>query len=97
MHSIHLPQVRLWICIENHQPSRAPCPPEVNPESTVIRERVADPLGAKAILNDDEDSAPLVEIAHGDAVPLARSTTDGLDDKGVSSGVRRPRDADEKG
>jgi hypothetical protein len=54
-------------------------------------------MGAEAILNDDENSAPLVEIADGDAAPLPRSTTDGLDDESVSSGVRRPRDAGEKG
>jgi hypothetical protein len=97
MHSIHPAKVGLWIGIEDPQPGRAPCPPEVNPEATVIRKRVADPVGAEAILNDDDDSAAIVEIPHWDAAPLTRSTTDCLDDERASSGVRRPRDASEKG
>jgi hypothetical protein len=97
MHSIHLAKVRLWIGIEDPQPRQAPCPPEVNPQVTVIRKRVADPIGAAALLNDDDESVAVVEISHRDAAPLTRSTTDGLDDERVPSGVRRPRDASEKG
>jgi hypothetical protein len=54
-------------------------------------------VGAEATLNDDDDSAAVVEIPHWDAAPLIRSTTDCLDDERASSGVRRPRDAREKG
>jgi hypothetical protein len=80
MHSIHPAKVSLWICIEHPQPGRAPRSLEVNPEAAVIRKRVADPVGARAILNDDDDAAAVVEIPHWDAAPLTRSTTDRFDD-----------------
>jgi hypothetical protein len=54
-------------------------------------------VGVRAILNDNDDSAAVVEISHRDAAPLTRSTTDGFDDQRVSPRVRRPRDASEKG
>jgi hypothetical protein len=58
----------------------------MNPEATVVRERVADPVGARAVLHD-----------HDDAAALTRATADGFDDERVFSGVWRPGDAYEKG
>jgi hypothetical protein len=54
-------------------------------------------VGVRAILNDNDDSAAVVEISHWDAASLTRSTTDCFDDQRVSPRVRRPRDASEKG
>jgi len=65
----------------------------VNPEATVVRERVADPVGAGAVLDDDDDAPAVVEIAHGDAAALTRATADGFDGERVFSGVWRPWDA----
>jgi hypothetical protein len=64
----------------------------VNPEATVVRERVADPVSAGACLHDDDNVATVVEIADGDATPFARPMTDCFNDQRVLAIVRRPRD-----
>jgi hypothetical protein len=69
----------------------------VNPEATLVRERVADPVGVGAVLHDNDNAAPIVEIPHWDAAPLTRATANGFDDEGVFPGVWRPWDADEQG
>jgi hypothetical protein len=69
----------------------------VNPETTVVRERVADPVGAGAVLHDNDDAPAVVEIPHGDTAALTRATADGFDDERVFSGVWRPWDTYEKG
>jgi hypothetical protein len=97
MHSIHPAKVGLWIRIQDAQAGRPPCSPEVNPEATVVRKRIADPLGAGTILNDDDNSAAVVEIPHGDAASPTRPPADCFNDECVPSGVWRPRDAGENG
>jgi hypothetical protein len=72
MHSIHPAKVGLCICIEDPQAGGAPSSAEVNPEASVVCQRVADPLGAGAILDDDDDAAAVVQIPYGDAPPLTR-------------------------
>src|SRR5215475_12385699 len=96
MYAIHPAEVAVWICIEDPQAGRAPCSAQVNSEATVVLERVADPLGVRAVLHDDDDAAAVIEISHGDATALTRATADGFDDERVFSRVWRPWDAHEK-
>jgi hypothetical protein len=60
----------------------------MNPEATIVRERVADPVNAGAFLYDDNDSPAVVEIPHGGATLLTRATAEGFDDeRGFSGGM----------
>jgi len=97
MDAIHSAEVAVWICVEDPQAGQAPCSAQVNPEATVVLERVADPLGAGTVLHDDDDVAAVIEISHGDTTALTRATADGFDDERVFSRVWRPWDAYEKG
>jgi hypothetical protein len=96
MYAIHSAEVAVWICVEDPQAGRAPCTSKVNPEATVVRERVADPVSARPPRRR-YDVAAIVEIPHGDAAALTGATADGFDDERVFSGVWRPWDAYEKG
>ena len=97
MYAIHSAEVAVWICVEDPQAGQAPCSAQVNPEATVVLERVADPLGVGAVLHDDDDAPAVIEIPDGEATALTRATADGFDDERVFSRVWRPRDAYEKG
>ena len=97
MYAIHSAEVTVWICVEDPQAGRAPCSAQVNPEAIVVLERVADPVGTGTVLHDDDDAAAVVEIPHGDAAALTRSTAHRFDDERVFSGVWRPWDTYEKG
>ncbi|HEX3033901.1 MAG TPA: hypothetical protein VHT73_02055 [Thermodesulfobacteriota bacterium] len=97
MYAIHSTKVAFWICIKDLQAGIAPCASEVNPEATAICECISDPVGAEAILHDDNNVTAIVEIPHGNTAPFARPMADCFNDKRVSPGVRRPRDAGQKG
>jgi hypothetical protein len=96
MYAIHSAEVAVWICVEDPQAGFVPCTSKVNPETSVVREGVSDPVSAEAILHDDDDVAAIVEIPHGDAAALTGATADGFDDERVFSGVWRPRDTNQK-
>src|SRR5215470_20375896 len=66
MYAIHSAEIAVWICVEYLQAGRAPRSAQVNPETTVVRDRVADPVGAGAVLHDNDDARAVVEIPHGD-------------------------------
>jgi len=97
MYAIHSAEVAVWICVEDPQAGFVPCTSKVNPEASVVREGVSDPVSAEAILHDDDNVAAIVEIPRGDAAALTGATADGFDDERVFSGVWRPWDAYEKG
>jgi hypothetical protein len=97
MYAIHSAEVAVWICIEDPQAGVAPCTSKVNPEASVVREGVSDPLSAETILHDDDNVAGIVDIPHGDATSLTGATADGFDDKSVFPGVWRPWDACDQG
>jgi len=97
MYAIHSAQVAVWICVENPQAGFVPCTAKVNPQASVVREGVSDPVSAEAILRDDDNVAAIVEIPHGDTAPFARPMADCFNDKRVSSGIWRPRDTNQKG
>ena len=97
MYTIHSAQVAVWICVEDPQAGFVPCAAKVNPQASVVREGVSDPVSAEAILYDDDNVAAIVEIPHRDAAPFARSMADCFNDKRVSSGIWRPRDTNQKG
>jgi hypothetical protein len=97
MYAIHSAEVAVWICVEDPQAGFVPCTSKVNPEASVVREGVSDPVSAEAILHNDDDVAAIVEIPHGDTAPFARPMADCFNDKRVSSRVWRPRDTNQKG
>ena len=96
MYTIHSAQVAVWICVEDPQAGFVPCTAKVNPQASVVREGVSDPVSAEAILYDDDNVAAIVEIPHRDAAPFARSMADCFNDKRVCSGIRRSRDTNQK-
>jgi hypothetical protein len=67
MHSIHPAKIAFRIRVEHPQASLAPCPAQVDPKPTVVRERVADPVSARSVLDDDDDAPAVVEIPHRNA------------------------------
>jgi hypothetical protein len=97
MYTIHSLEVRLRISVEDPQAGFVPCTSKVNPEASVVREGVSDPVSAESILHADDNVAAIVEIPHGDSATLTGATVDGFDDERVFSGVWRPWDAYEKG
>jgi hypothetical protein len=96
VYAIHSAEVAVWIYVEDSQPSFVPCTSKVNPEATVVREGVSDPVSAEGILHDDDDVAAIVEIPHGNTAPFARPMADCFNDKRASSGVWRSRDTNQK-
>src|SRR5262245_18831651 len=97
MYAIHSAEIAVWICVKDPQAGRAPCSTQVNPEATVVLERVADPLGAGTVLHDNHDARAVAEIPHRDTAALTRATADGFDNERVFSRVWRAWDAHEKG
>ena len=95
MHSIHAAKVAFRICIDKMQTGRTPRPAKVNPEATIVCERIADPVAAGATLHDD-DVATVVEIPDGEASSSARAVTNCFNDQRVVAIVRRPWDTDQK-
>jgi len=69
----------------------------VYPEPTVVASAFANPVGARPVLDDDDDALAVVEIPRGDAAALSRAPADGFDNQGVFSRVWRPWDAYENG
>lgn len=96
MYAIHSTKVTFWICIEDLQAGIAPCASEVNPEATAICEGISDPMGAEAILNDDNNVTAIVEIPHRKTSPFARLKAYCFNDKRVCTSVRRPGDSSQK-
>ena len=96
MHLIHAAKVAFRICIDQLQARGPPRPAKVNPEVTVVRERIADPVAAGAALRYDNNMATVVEIPDGEAAPSARPVTDGFNDQRIVTSVRRPRDTGQK-
>jgi hypothetical protein len=96
MYAIHSAEVAVWICVEDPHVGFVPCTSKMNPEASVVRESVSDPLSAKAIFHHDDNVAAIVEIADGDAAALTGATADGFDDERVFPRVWRPWDAYEK-
>jgi hypothetical protein len=97
MYTIHSAEVAVRICVEDTQAGFVPCTSKVNPQASVVREGVSDPVSVEPILHDDDNMAAIVEIPHGDTAPFARPMADCFNDKRISSGVRRPRDTNQKG
>jgi hypothetical protein len=97
MDAIHSAEVSLRICVKDPQARFVPRASKVNPEATVVRKGVSDPVSAEAILHDDDDVAAVVQITYGKTAPFARLMADCFNDKRVCSGVWRPRDTNQKG
>jgi hypothetical protein len=97
MYAIHSAKVAVWICVEDPQAGFVPCTAKVNPQASVVREGVSDPVSAEAILHNNDKVAAIVEIPHGETAPFARPMANCFNDKRVSSGIWRPRDTNQKG
>ncbi len=72
MHTIHPAKINLRVCVEDPQPGLAPYSAQVKSEAAVIREGVADPLGAGTVFHNDDDAPAVVEIPYGDTAPFTR-------------------------
>jgi len=97
MRTIHPAKINLRVCFEDPQPGLAPYSAQVNSEAAVIREGVADPLGAGTVFHNDDDAPAVVEIPYGDTAPFTRPVADCFNDKRVCSRIWRPRDTNQQG
>ena len=69
MDAIHAAKIGFWIKVKESHTSRLPFSTKVDPEATVVRKCIADPVGVGTTLDDDDDAAAIVECREGEGYP----------------------------
>lgn len=94
---VHTLEVGFGVVFKKSEPGVPPAATKVDSQAALARQSVADPIGAAAVFHDDYESARLLKVADGDAMPLSRAPSYGLDDQCVAPRIGRPRDPQPEG
>jgi len=90
MNAIHSREVGLGIFLEHAKPGVTPVTSKVDSQPAVSGEGVANPIGTETVLDHDEDSAVVVQVADGNAMTLSGTTPYGFYDECVLAGIGGP-------